>query len=166
MGIENPVKRYQIIRSRAKALLPVHDLPETPIGDVAAVRAILVAAARARRSTSYAETLDALGHHFSRPKMRALCKTLDAVDTAAVAAGEPELAVLVVRESDRLPGQGWWVGKVHELGYEGLWTGPAAMEFVRRQQKLAFDYWAASMTRKAKRAAKPAPRARKRRARG
>ena len=161
------MKRYQISGAPAKALLPVHDLPETAIGDVAAVRAILVAAAKARRSISYAETLDALGHHFSRPKMRALCRTLDAVDTAAIAAGEPELAVLVVRESDRLPGQGWWVGKVHELGYEGLWTGPAAMDFVRRRQNLAFDYWAASKKRgRPKRAAKPAPPARKRRARG
>ena len=161
------MKRYQITRSPAKALLPVHDLPETPIGDVAAVRAILIAAAKARRSTSYAETLDALGHHFSRPKMRALCKTLDAVDTAAVAAGEPELAVLVVRESDRLPGQGWWIGKVHELGYEGLWTGPAAMDFVRRRQKLAFDYWAAPKKRSGpKRVARPGRPARKRRARG
>ena len=163
------MKRYQISGARAKALLPAHDLPETPIGDVAAVRAILIAAAKARRSTSYAETLDALGHHFSRPKMRALCKTLDAVDTAAIAAGEPELAVLVVRESDRLPGQGWWVGKVHELGYEGLWTGPAAMDFVRRRQKLAFDYWAApkqrSRTKRPTGPPKPAPRARKRRAR-
>jgi hypothetical protein len=42
--------------------------------------------------------------------MRALNKTLDAIDTAGMVAGEPELAMLVVRESDQVPGQGWWVG--------------------------------------------------------
>ena len=41
--------------------------------------------------------------------MRQLCKTLGAVDEEAAARGEPELAVLVVRQSDGLPGQGWWV---------------------------------------------------------
>jgi len=127
---------------KPRALPDLIDPPETPISDVAAVRAILLRAAKAGRDTSYAQVLDALGHRFTRPKMRALCKTLDAVDNQATAAGEPELAVLVVRESDRLPGQGWWVGKVQQMGYEGLWTGDAALKFVRRQQQLAFDHWA------------------------
>src|SRR5262249_30180665 len=88
------------------------ELPGTPLSDVAAVRKLLIAAARERRPMSYAELLMELGHRFTRPKMRALCRTLDAIDEAGRAAGEPELAALVVRESDRLPGQGWWVGKV------------------------------------------------------
>ncbi len=67
--------------------------------------------------------------------------TLDAIDEAGREAGEPELAALVVRESDRLPGQGWWVGKVYRLGYEGPWTGKEALAFVRTRQELAFDYW-------------------------
>jgi len=123
------------------------DPPEIPIGDVAAVRAILVSAAKEGRAMSYAGILDALGHRFTRPKMRALCKTLDAVDNQAVAAGEPELAALVVRESDRLPGQGWWVGKVHALGYQGPWTGEQAQAFVRKQQKIVFDYWGGKQRR-------------------
>jgi len=127
---------------KPRALPDLIDPPETPISDVAAVRAILLRAAKAGRDTSYAQVLDALGHRFTRPKMRALCKTLDAVDNQATAAGEPELAVLVVRESDRLPGQGWWVGKVQQMGYEGFWTGESALIFVRRQQQLAFDHWA------------------------
>ena len=117
------------------------DPPETPISDVAAVRVLLIAAAKEGRAMSYAGLLDALGHRFTRPKMRALCRTLDAVDTQAVAAGEPAFAVLVVREADRLPGQGWWVGKVQEMGYQGLWTGEQAQAFVRKQQKRVFDYW-------------------------
>jgi hypothetical protein len=144
------------------------DLLAIPISDVAAVRAVLVAAARAGRPTSYAEVLDALGYRFSRPKMRALCKTLDAIDTAGLERGEPELAVLVVRESDRLPGQGWWVGCAQRLGYDGLWSGPEAVKFIRRQQKRAFDYWGDKKkpAKKVKRAASPAPKTRKPRARG
>jgi hypothetical protein len=115
--------------------------PGTPISDVPAVRALLIRAARERRAVSYAELLMELGHRFSRPKMRALCRTLDAIDEAGRTMGEPELAALVVRESDRLPGQGWWVGKVHRLGYEGCWTGKDALAFVRRRQELAFDHW-------------------------
>jgi hypothetical protein len=74
------------------------------------VRAILINAAKELRATSYADVLDALAHRVTRPKMRALCKTLGAIDTAGMAAGEPELAMLVVRESDQLPGLDWRVG--------------------------------------------------------
>ena len=75
------------------------------IADVALVRDHLIAAAREGKAVSYSELLRALGHRFTRPKMRALCKTLDAIDAAGELAGEPALAVLVVREGDRLPGQ-------------------------------------------------------------
>src|SRR5919109_550497 len=77
------------------------ELPGTPISDQKAVRALLIQAAKERRVVSYAELLMELGHRFTRPKMRALCRTLDAIDEGGGAAGEPELAALVVRESDR-----------------------------------------------------------------
>lgn len=116
--------------------------PEGPgsIADVSRVRKLLVAAARGRQALSYAELLGALGHRFTRPKMRALCKTLDAIDVAGAAAGEPPLAVLVVRESDGLPGQGWWNG-ANERGYGGTWTGTAARTHVDQRQGEAFRYW-------------------------
>ncbi len=107
----------------------------------AAVRAILLAAAREGRAVSYSELLGELGHRFTRPKMRALCAVLGHIDDAVASAGEPELAVLVVRESDGLPGQGWWVGRAELLGHDGAWTGPEAREFIRRRQGAAFDYW-------------------------
>lgn len=106
------------------------DLPE--------VKALLHAAARAGRDLSYSEMLLALGYRFSRPKMRTLCRLLDAIDMAGRAAGEPELAVLVVRESDRLPGQGWWVGR---RDAPAEWSGPAARAFVEKRQQAAFDWW-------------------------
>ncbi|MDO7844376.1 ribose-phosphate pyrophosphokinase [Sphingomonas immobilis] len=111
------------------------------IADVARVRAILIVAAREGRAVSYSELLNALGHRFTRPKMRAVCKTLDAIDEAAAAAGEPELAVLVVRESDRLPGQGWWTAVANSREYKGEWTGADAAAFVASIQQVAFDYW-------------------------
>ena len=75
--------------------------------------------------------------------MRQLCKALGAVDDEAAARGEPELAVLVVRQSAGIPGQGWWVaggGTAH--GYQGPWQGPTAAKFIRRLQQKTFDYWA------------------------
>ena len=113
------------------------------LGDAPRVRAILIAAARAGRSVSYSELLGDLGFRVTRPKMRAVCKTLEEVDRLSAAGGEPDLAVLVVRESDRLPGQGWWVGGTALLlGYDGPWEGAAAARFIREQQQAVFDYWA------------------------
>jgi hypothetical protein len=112
------------------------------LADPAEVRAILVASAKAGESITYSETLALLGHDFTRPKMRALCKVLAYVDDEADARGEPELAVLVVRQSDRLPGQGWWVGGAKKHGYAGQWEGPKAAALIRKIQKRAFEHWA------------------------
>ncbi len=119
------------------------DAPDGPggIADVARVGALLVAAAREGRAMTYSEILAALGHRFTRPKMRALCATLDRIDTDGAAAGEPGLAVLVVRQSDGLPGQGWWIGAAVDAGYMGQWTGSDAEAFVRGRQAEAFRYW-------------------------
>ena len=120
----------------ANGLEPADDW--SALHDKRRIRDLLVAAAKERRSVSYSEILGALGFRFTRPKMRALCKTLDAMDRDARAVGEPPLAVLVVRESDRLPGQGWWTGRED---YRGEWTGAEARDFVAEHQRRAFDHW-------------------------
>jgi hypothetical protein len=112
------------------------------LADPQEVRAILIASAKAGQAISYSEVLALLGHDFTRPKMRALCKVLTFIDDEAEERGEPELAVLVVRLSDGLPGQGWWVGGAKKHGYTGLWEGPQAMKLVRRIQQEAFEFWA------------------------
>jgi hypothetical protein len=112
------------------------------LADPAEVRAILVASAKAGEAISYSEVLGLLGHAFSRPKMRALCKVLSFVDDEAEARGEPELAVLVVRQSDGLPGQGWWVGGARKHGYAGLWEGPQAAKLIGKLHRQAFEFWA------------------------
>jgi hypothetical protein len=111
------------------------------IANVERVRALLIDAARESRAISYSELLGQLGHRFTRPKMRAVCKTLDAIDALGAAGGEPELAVLVVRESDRLPGQGWWTARAATGDYDGAWTGAEAAAYVRAVQQRAFDLW-------------------------
>jgi hypothetical protein len=119
-------------------------LPDSPIADVPLVRSILLDSARAGRAISYSAFLARLGLAFSRPKMRALCRTLDRIDQDGAERGEPGLAVLAVRESDGLPGQGWWAGwRAAELGWESDWTGPAARAFVAEEQAAAFRYWQA-----------------------
>jgi hypothetical protein len=112
------------------------------LADPSEVRAILLSAAKAGEAISYSEVLALLGHHFTRPKMRALCKVLCFVDDEAAQRGEPELAVLVVRQSDGLPGQGWWVAGARAHGYTGLWEGPKAAKLIRKLQRQTFDYWA------------------------
>jgi hypothetical protein len=111
------------------------------LADPQVVRRLLIESAAGGESMTYADLLNALGHRFTRPKMRALCKVLAVIDDEAVEKGEPELAVLVVRQSDGLPGQGWWVGGARLHGYEGLWTGPQAARLVKKLQRQAFDYW-------------------------
>jgi hypothetical protein len=106
------------------------------------VREILVAGAKAGTALTYAEVLEQLGYPFSRPKMRALCAILTAVDEDAEARGEPELAVLVVRQSDGLPGQGWWTsGGWQSRDYQGPWEGPEATRFIASVQADTFAYW-------------------------
>jgi hypothetical protein len=106
------------------------------------IEALLQASARAGEAMSYGAVLNAIGLNFSRPKMRALCKLLDDIDSRARGRGEPELAVLVVRASDGLPGQGWWVGgRPRRDGYTGAWEGPEAAAYVARVQRETFDYW-------------------------
>ena len=106
--------------------------------DVARIKAILEQCARDGRAISYSELLLNLGFRFTRPKMRAVCKTLDKIDQITLAEGRPALAVLVVREGDGLPGQGWWTGRAD---YQGEWTGPQAQAHIRQLQEDIFAYW-------------------------
>jgi hypothetical protein len=110
--------------------------------DPGEVRDILISAARQRAALTYSEMLGALGHSFTRPLMRQLCKVLDRIDEDGRVAGEPGLAVLVVRQSDGLPGQGWFVSRAgiyDDLPLE--WEGPAARRYTEARQAEAFDYW-------------------------
>ena len=105
------------------------------------VRAHLVAAAKAGEPITYAGLLELLGFPFSRPRMRQLCALLGEVDAIGAALSEPPLAVLVVRQSDGLPGQGWWIGAAQDYQYAGAWEGPEARAFVTGLQQDVFRFW-------------------------
>jgi hypothetical protein len=134
-------------------------MPER-LADPEEVRAHLVAAAQAGVALTYSELLEHLGYAFSRPKMRQLCVVLGDVDRNSAARGEPELAVLVVRQSDGIPGQGWWVGGGgRQHGYEGPWQGPEAARFIAAVQAQTFAYWQSRDGTKAAGEAGPSPAA-------
>lgn len=115
--------------------------------DVDAVTAHLHAAAAAGHPLTYAEVLNGQGLAFSRPKMRALCKLLDHIDTAERGVGRPALAVLVVRASDGLPGQGWWIAESSRGAYAGPWLGPQAAAHIAAAHAAVFDWWATATPR-------------------
>lgn len=115
---------------------PAADL--SALHDVVRIKKMLEQCASDGRSISYSELLLNLGFRFTRPKMRQLCRTLDKIDQLTIEEGAPALAVLVVREGDGLPGQGWWTGRTD---YEGQWIGPNAQMHVRRLQEKAFFYY-------------------------
>jgi hypothetical protein len=113
-----------------------------PLATPEEVRLHLIASAEAGRPITYSELLEQLGYRFSRPKMRQLCAILSAVDEETEVRGEPELAVLVVRQSDGIPGQGWWVAQARSgAGYSGRWEGAEAAAFVACLQAQAFAFW-------------------------
>lgn len=110
--------------------------------DPGEVRDILIGAAKQRTALTYSAMLGILGHAFTRPLMRQLCKVLDWIDEDGRASGEPGLAVLVVRQSDGLPGQGWFVARSGV--YDDLpldWEGPQARAYTEARQAEAFAYW-------------------------
>jgi hypothetical protein len=106
--------------------------------DIDTIEVLLREAARQRVVYSYSELLLLLGISFTRPKMRSLCKVLDAIDLRGNAKGEPELACLVVREGDNLPGQGWWLGRTD---FVGEYESHAARKYLKDVQNVAYGYW-------------------------
>lgn len=113
------------------ALFPVDEL-----------EALLILKAKGGSAISYGAVFAWFGHPFQRFRVGQLCAALEEVDSLQRGRGAPELASLVVRQSDGLPGQGWWLSKSHDP-WEGPFTGPEAAAFVRVHQQRCFDHWAA-----------------------
>ena len=110
--------------------------------DVDRLEALLIEAARARRSLTYAEVLAQFGMRITPRRVYALCRDLSAVCARNRERGEPELAVLVVRKSDRLPGEGFFHSLWRDGAYDGPATGPVATAFIRRETERVFAHWA------------------------
>lgn len=110
--------------------------------DVDELEKLLVAAARSRQSLTYAEVLAHFGMRITPRRVYALCRDLGAVCERNRARREPELAVLVVRKSDGLPGEGFFHSLWRDGAYDGPATGPAAAAFIRRETERVFAHWA------------------------
>src|SRR5919106_3143343 len=117
--------------------------------DVDRLEALLIEAARARRSLTYGEVLAHFGLRITPRRVFALCRDLGAVCERNRARGEPELAVLVVRKSDRLPGDGFFHGAWRDGSYDGPATGPKARAYVDRLTAAVFAFWAGLPSRAA-----------------
>ena len=111
--------------------------------DIDALEALLIEAARARRSLTYAEVLAHFGIRITPRRVFALCRDLGEVCARNRARGEPELAVLVVRKADRLPGEGFFHGYWRDGLYDGPCTGTAAEAFIRAETERVFAFFAA-----------------------
>jgi hypothetical protein len=120
-------------------------LPATPrsgLVDTGRLEALLIEAARAQRSVTYAEVLAHFGIRITPRRVYALCRDLGTVCERNRARGEPELAVLVVRKSDRLPGEGFFHGAWRDGSYDGPATGPAARAYIDALSAAVFAFWA------------------------
>jgi hypothetical protein len=110
--------------------------------DIDRLEALLIEAARERRSFSYAEVLAHFGIRITPRRVYALCRDLGQVCERNRARGEPELAVLVVRKADRLPGEGFFHSLWRDGAYDGPATGPEAQAYIRAQTEQVFAFWA------------------------
>jgi hypothetical protein len=119
------------------------------------LEALLIAAARARRSLTYAEVLAHFGIRITPRRVYGLCRDLGEVCARNRARGEPELAVLVVRKADRLPGEGFFRSAWECGEYQGPTTGAEAERYVVALSEAVFGHWAPSPSDR--RASRPAP---------
>ncbi len=113
-----------------------------PLVDIDALEALLIEQARAGRSITYGEVLRYFGLRPGPYLVSHLCRDLGLVCARNRARGEPELAVLVVRQSDRLPGAGFFESLRQEGSYDGPATGAPALAHAQSLTEAVCRYWA------------------------
>ncbi|MDX6751508.1 hypothetical protein SH611_17005 [Geminicoccaceae bacterium 1502E] len=107
------------------------------------LEAVLIQAARERRPVTYGQLLGYFGRKVTPITVGALCRDLGRVCSSVEARGGPDLAVLVVRKSDGLPGEGYFTALRAEGLYDGPSAGAAAEALVRRRQEEVFAFYEA-----------------------
>ena len=111
--------------------------------DIDELERLLVRAAAERRTLAYGDVLNHFGKRTTPIRVFALCRDLGKVSERNRERGEPELAVLVVRKSDRLPGEGFFHGPWADGLYDGPATGPEAEGYIKSLTEAVFAFWAA-----------------------
>ena len=109
--------------------------------DIDALEQLLVDAARDRRTVTYSEVLGHFGKRVTPIRVYALCRDLGSVSERNRERREPELAVLVVRKTDRLPGEGFFHSTWKDGSYDGPATGPQARAYIDGLTEIVFSYF-------------------------
>jgi hypothetical protein len=112
-----------------------------PSVDIDRLDALLVCAAREGRTLSYADVLAHFGKRITPRRVFGLSRDLGEVCRRNRARGEPELAVLVVRKADGLPGEGFFRSAWHQGLYDGPPSGLRARAYIRDEQERVFDFF-------------------------
>ncbi len=102
---------------------------------------VLIQAARGGHTVSYRALLAMGGRRVGPNNVRALMRVLGEVCRRMEARGEPDLACLVVRESDGLPGEGYFAAEAER----GDVLAGSRRARVTRAQEAAFAYWSADV---------------------
>jgi len=110
--------------------------------DIDALEELLIEAAKTRRTLAYSDVLRRFDKRVTPIRVFALCRDLGVVTERNRSRGEPELAVLVVRKTDRLPGEGFFHGPWKDGSYDGPATGPKAHAYIDGLTQTVFEYFA------------------------
>lgn len=108
--------------------------------DVDRLERVLLQTAAEGRVLTYGQLLAFFGYGVTPIRVAALCRDLGIVCRRVEARGGPDLACLVVRKSDALPGEGYFAALRDEGSYDGPATGPRAASLVRDRQMAAFAF--------------------------
>jgi hypothetical protein len=113
--------------------------------DLDRLERVLIQAALERRPVTYGQVLGYFGWKVTRVTVSALCRDLGRIEARHREEGWPDLACLVVRKSDGLPGEGYFGSLRAEAAYAGPSVGPAAATLIKARQALAHA-WAMGRT--------------------
>lgn len=110
--------------------------------DIDELERLLIRAAREGRTLTYAEVLAHFDIRIAPRRAYALSRDLGEVCARNRVRGEPELAVLVVRKTDGLPGEGFFKSAWRDGSYDGPAEGFSARSYIRALQDEVFSYFA------------------------
>ena len=105
--------------------------------DLDRLERVLIQAAREGRPVTYGQVLAYFGWKVTQVTVGALCRDLGRVHDRRQGDGWPDLACLVVRKSDGMPGEGYFASLHAEGAYDGPSIGPPAARLVRARQARA-----------------------------
>jgi hypothetical protein len=105
--------------------------------DLDLLERLLIRAALEGRAVTYGEVLAFFERRLTRVTVAALCKDLGRIEERRAGEAWPDLACLVVRKADGLPGEGYFTSLRQAGAYAGPSVGKPAHAFVAGRQARA-----------------------------